>query len=752
MPIGLFATIWGYLQLRELGQRRSAHIDWWGNATFALGLVSIMVGITYGIEPYGGHAMGWTSPRVIVSLTLGVVLLVVFCIIEVRVREPMFTLGLFKIRAFTAGIFASFLAAISRGGLMFMLIIWLQGIWLPLHGYSFSSTPLWAGIALIPLTVGMFIAGPISGVLSDRYGPRPFATGGMIGAAICFALLEALPINFSYPVLRRHPLLHRLHHGVVRCAQPHRGHELAAARAPRRRVGHEHHVPELGPGDLHRHLLLADDPRPGRPRCPTTSPPGLLAHGVPAPVADQASHLPPISTLFAAFLGYNPVQHLVGAQTIAHLSATQQAALAQRGFFPGLIAESLHQGSPRRLRLRHRDEPGRGRRLVDPGQALRPHAGRRRARGRAGADPDRRPRGVNGADRAVGGPLRVASLAKQIPLAESMRLEDGRLVRDGLDLEMNAYCRRAVAHGVTLARETGGTCTALTLGPPSAEDVLREAVAWGADGGLHVCDEAFAGSDTLATARALAAALEGSGPYDLVLVGRNSLDGETGQVGPELAELLGLPFAGGVKRLEDRGGWLRLELELDDGTSEVEVQLPAVLSVAERLCEPCKVHPEGRAAVPAERITRVGPAELGAGPWGEPGSPTVVGPTHPMEHNRTRRVLDGPVDEQVQTAVRTLAERGALTDSSAPPDARRASPPPRAPPAIGCWPSCSSRAAPRWAPSSSGRRCGWPRSSAARSRRWRRAPPPLRRTERSRGRRRSARWSAPSCRATWPGP
>ncbi len=280
---------------------------------------------------------------------------------------------------------------------------------------------------------------------------------------------------------------------------------------------------------------------------------------------------------------------------------------------------------------------------------------------------------MSGADRVAGSPLRVASLAKQIPVAESMRLEDGRLVRDGLDLEMNAYCRRAVAHGVTLAGQTGGTCTAVTLGPPSAEDVLREAVAWGADSGLHVCDEAFAGSDTLATARALAAALQRSGPYDLVLVGRNSLDGETGQVGPELAELLGLPFAGGVKGLEDRGGWLRLELELDDGASEVEVQLPAVLSVAERLCEPCKVNPEGRAAVPAERITRVGAAALGDGPWGEPGSPTVVGPTHPMEHDRVLRVLDGPVVEQVQRAVRALAERGALTVP-----ASRSTPPERA--------------------------------------------------------------------------
>ena len=267
----------------------------------------------------------------------------------------------------------------------------------------------------------------------------------------------------------------------------------------------------------------------------------------------------------------------------------------------------------------------------------------------------------DGPDRAAGSPLRVGSLAKQIPVAESLQLEEGRLVRVGLDLEMNAYCRRAVAHGVTLARETGGSCTVLTLGPPSAEDVLREAIAWGADGGLHICDEAFAGSDTLASARALAAALERSGPYDLVLVGRNSLDGETGQVGPELAELLGLPFAGGVKGLEDHGDRLRLELELDDGMQEVDIELPAVLSVAERLCEPCKVGPEGRAAVPAERITRLGPEQLGPGPWGDAGSPTMVGPTHPMEHSRAVDVLDGPVDEQVEAAVRALVERGALT-------------------------------------------------------------------------------------------
>ena len=256
--------------------------------------------------------------------------------------------------------------------------------------------------------------------------------------------------------------------------------------------------------------------------------------------------------------------------------------------------------------------------------------------------------------RAAGDPLRIAALAKQVPLAESLELQGGRLVRTGVGIEMNPYCRRAVAQGVTLARETGGTCTVVTLGPPGAEDVLREAVAWGADAGLHACDPAFAGSDTLATARALAAVLRAAGPFDLILLGRNSIDGETGQVGPELAELLDLPFAGGVRRLHDRGAVWPLELEHDDGTQEVEVALPAVLSVAERLCDPCKVDPAGRAAVAPDRLTRMDAGGLGPGPWGDAGSPTVVGATRPLEHDRALLVLDGPVDAQVDEAVRVL--------------------------------------------------------------------------------------------------
>ena len=261
----------------------------------------------------------------------------------------------------------------------------------------------------------------------------------------------------------------------------------------------------------------------------------------------------------------------------------------------------------------------------------------------------------------AGDPLRIAALVKQVPLAESLELVQGRLVRTGLGVEMNPYCRRAVAQGVSLARDSGGTCTVVTLGPPGAEDVLREAVAWGADAGLHACDPALAGSDTLATASALAAVLRAAGPFDLILLGRNSIDGETGQVGPELAELLDLPFAGGVRRLQDGGAVWPLELEHDDGTQEVEVALPAVLSVAERLCDPCKVDPAGRAAVAPARLTRLDAGQLGPGPWGEAGSPTVVGTTRPMEQARAPRVLDGPVATQVDEAVRMLVARGALT-------------------------------------------------------------------------------------------
>jgi MFS family permease len=343
VPIGLFATVWGYLKLRELGTRRSAHIDWAGNVTFALGLILIMIGITYGIEPYGGHAMGWTNPAVIGSLAAGGALLVAFCVIELHVREPMFRLQLFKIRAFTSGVFASFLAAISRGGLMFMLIIWLQGIWLPLHGYSFETTPLWAGIAMIPLTIGMLIAGPVAGILSDHYGARPFATGGMIGTAICFALLEALPIDFTYWIFG--VILFFMGLMMASFGSPNRAGVMNSLPPEHRGAGSgmnttfQNSAQVISIGIFFTLMIVGL-----ASALPHNVSAGLLAHGVPQEAAERAAHLPPISTLFAAFLGYNPVEHLIGPGTLAHLSASQQAALAQRGFFPGLIAPPFEKG------------------------------------------------------------------------------------------------------------------------------------------------------------------------------------------------------------------------------------------------------------------------------------------------------------------------------------------------------------------------------------------------------------------------
>ena len=265
----------------------------------------------------------------------------------------------------------------------------------------------------------------------------------------------------------------------------------------------------------------------------------------------------------------------------------------------------------------------------------------------------------------VSGPLRIAALIKQIPVGESMALgSGGRLIRDGLELEMNAYCRRAVAKGVELARESGGSCTVFTLGPPSAEDVLREAIAWGADRGIHVSDAEFAGSDTLATARVLTEVLQSEGPFDLVLVGRNSLDGDTGQVGPEVAELLDVAFAAGVRALGFDGTTLQLSLQHDDGSEEVELSLPAVLSVAERLCDPCKVPPAERAMVSPELIRLVSAEGLTGGPWGQLGSPTSVGSTRMLPHKRMRKVLSGPVDDQAAEAVALLSGMGALSTSA----------------------------------------------------------------------------------------
>jgi MFS family permease len=343
VPVGLFGTVWGYLKLEERSEPRRASIDWAGNVTFALGLVLAMVAVTYGIRPYGSHPTGWGSPRVIALLSASVVSLITFVFVEKRVREPMFRLPLFRIRAFTFGTLSTFLAAVSRGGLMFMLIIWLQGIWLPRHGYDFTETPLWAGIYMLPLTFGMLIAGPTSGYLSDRYGARPFATGGMVAAAASFGLLMLLPIDFAYPLFALVLLLTGISMGMF--ASPNRAAVMNSLPPGDRGAGggmnqtFQNSAQVLSIGIFFTLMIVGL--ASSLPHALST---GLEAHGVPAGPANQAAHLPPVSILFAAFLGYNPIQHLVGPHVLGALSAHDQAALTGSTFFPNLISDPFRTG------------------------------------------------------------------------------------------------------------------------------------------------------------------------------------------------------------------------------------------------------------------------------------------------------------------------------------------------------------------------------------------------------------------------
>jgi MFS family permease len=343
VPVGLLGTIWGYARLRELGQRHTAAIDWPGNITFGLGMILTMVGITYGIEPARHHTMGWESPFVLSTTGLGVALMLVFCILERNATQPMFRLQLFRIRAFSAGVSASFLAALSRGGIMFMLVIWLQGIWLPEHGYDFARTPLWAGIAMIPLTAGLLVAGPVSGILSDRYGARPFATGGMIGVAACFGLMEFLPVDFPYWVFA--VLLFFTGLTMASFGSPNRAAVMNSLPPEHRGAGSgmnttfQNSAQVFSIGIFFTLMIIGLSST-----LPHSLYAGMVAQGVPPTNAQQAASLPPVSTLFASFLGYNPIEHLIGSTTLAHLTASQRAMLLGRKFFPELITAPFRSG------------------------------------------------------------------------------------------------------------------------------------------------------------------------------------------------------------------------------------------------------------------------------------------------------------------------------------------------------------------------------------------------------------------------
>jgi MFS family permease len=343
VPVGIFGTVWAYTGLRELSTPRAARVDWAGNLTFALGLVLLMTAVTYGIRPAGGHPIGWGSTKVLALLAASAASLIAFVAIERRVTDPMFRLPLFRIRAFTFGTLSTFLSAVSRGGLMFMLIIWLQGIWLPQHGYDFTETPLWAGIYMLPLTVGLLLAGPASGYFSDRYGARPFATAGMVLTAVGFGLLMLLPTDFSYPVFGAILFLIGASMGLF--ASPNRAAVMNSL--PRRDRGaggamnqtFQNSAQVLSIGIFFTLMIVGL-----ASTLPHTLSAGLQAHGVDPATAHSVAALPPVSILFAAFLGYNPVEHLLGPHALAALPAHDQATLTGSSFFPHLISGPFQSG------------------------------------------------------------------------------------------------------------------------------------------------------------------------------------------------------------------------------------------------------------------------------------------------------------------------------------------------------------------------------------------------------------------------
>ena len=344
VPVGLIGTVWAYLMLRETATiRQHQRIDWPGNVTFALGLTSLLVGITYGIEPYGNSPEGWGSPLVIGAIALGFVLLALFVWIELRVDDPMFRLDLFKVRMFTAGNVAGFLSSLARGGLQFMLIIWLQAIWLPLHGYSYAQTPLWAGIYMTPLLIGFIVVGPTSGWLSDRYGARLFSTLGMALQVVGFLGLTRLPANFSYIWFALLLLVLGIGQGLF--AAPNTTAIMNSVPPETRGVASGMRATFQNAGGLVSIGVFFSIVTAGLASAlPSTLYSGLTKYGVPATTASRIAHLPPTAALFGAFLGYNPVAVLLPGPILAHIPPANRAVLLGKSFFPNLISEPFLVG------------------------------------------------------------------------------------------------------------------------------------------------------------------------------------------------------------------------------------------------------------------------------------------------------------------------------------------------------------------------------------------------------------------------
>jgi EmrB/QacA subfamily drug resistance transporter len=343
VPFGVIGSIWAYLMLHDSAEPKKVKIDWVGNITFAVGLILLLIGINYGIQPYGDQLMGWLSPQVIAYIGIGLVLLGAFLFVEKRAKNPMFDLGLFKIRAFSLGNTASLMASIGRGGLQFMLIIWLQGIWLPLHGYSYESTPLWAGIFMVPLTIGFLIAGPASGVLSDRYGARMFATVGMLLGAVSYILLMVLPVDFPYWAFALVIFLNGLGSGlfvspnsaaIMNSVPADSRGQASGVRATTTNAGMV-----LSIGIFFSLMIVGLNNS-----LPTAMSQGLEKQGVPTAVAQKIADEPPVASLFAAFLGYNPMSKLVPEQVLQSLPQQNRDTITGKDFFPDLISKPFMDG------------------------------------------------------------------------------------------------------------------------------------------------------------------------------------------------------------------------------------------------------------------------------------------------------------------------------------------------------------------------------------------------------------------------
>ncbi|WP_109525393.1 MULTISPECIES: MFS transporter [Nocardia] len=343
VPIGIIGAVWSYRSLHEVGVRTSGRLDWAGTITFGLGLTALLTGITYGIQPHGGHATGWTSPFVLGSVLGGLALLVAFCVVEKRVAQPMFDLALFRNRAFGLGNFANLMASIGRGGMQFMLIIWLQGIWLPLHGYDFEKTPLWAGIYLLPLTVGFLAAGPVSGWLSDRYGARLLTTGGALLTGLTFILMLVIPVDFDYRVFALIILLNGIGSGLF--FSPNTAAIMSSVPASQRGAASGMRGTLFNGGNaLSMGIFFSLMVVGLAATLPSALDAGLRAQGVSAGAASELAGMPPVASMFAAFLGFNPIEELLGPSGELSKPGVNADVLTGQEFFPNLLTGPFHSG------------------------------------------------------------------------------------------------------------------------------------------------------------------------------------------------------------------------------------------------------------------------------------------------------------------------------------------------------------------------------------------------------------------------